>query len=125
MARKVLSKAEYESANNIANLIRSIMTEIESFVNQIILDNYPKEVTECLYSRVSLLKGSVLVNIMLFNVNTNTIVNYDIELFKLLQMCSGEGFEYLMNEKVPKMVKKSEEYSKAEEARKVYLEHSI
>lgn len=123
--KKKLSASDFEKSRHIANLMRSIFSEIEEFMNQIISDNFDKEIIDNLYSKIQLPVGKFIVNIELFNALTNTIVVFDMPLFELLQLCVSDSVEPLMNDKVPKMVKKSQQYKKTDNTNRVYLEQSI
>lgn len=123
--KKQVSASSFEQSRQIANLIRSIFSEIEAFMNKIISDNFDKEIIDNLYSRIQLPTGRFIVNIELLNTLTNTIVVFDMPLFELLQLCVSNSIEPLMNDKVPKMVKKSQQYKKTDNTNRVYLEQSI
>lgn len=123
--KRKLSKDNYEKARNIANLIRSIITEVEAFINQIIQDNYDDELVRNLFLKIHMPLKGAMINIEIFNKLTNTIVVYDMTLECLLNLCVSKSLEALMNDKVPKMVMKSQQYKKGENTNRVYLEHSI
>lgn len=123
--KKKISKSNYEQARNIANLIRSIITEVETFINQIIQDNFDEELVKNMFLKIHMpLRGS-MVNIEIFNRLTNTTVVYDMTIEMLLSHCASKTMEALMNDKVPKMVTKTQQYKKGESTNRVYLEHSM
>lgn len=123
--KKKMSQGDFEQSKSIASLLKSIFSEIDGFINQIISDNFDKDIVDNLYLKVQLPTGKFIVNIELLNTMTNTIVIFDMPLFELLQLCVSNSLEALMNDKVPKMVLKSQQYKKTDYTNRVYLEKSI
>lgn len=120
-----ISNSDYEQARSIANLLRSIITEVEAFINQIIQDNFDKELVDNLFLKVHMPFKGYIINIEIFNKLTNTTVVYDMTIEELLKFCVSKTLESLMNDKIPKMVLKSQQYKKGESTNRVCLEHSI
>jgi hypothetical protein len=123
--QKRLGKSETEAARSIANLLRSIITEVEAFVNQIIMDTCSEEMVKNLFLKMNLDKSGLLVMIQLLNVNTNTIVEYDIKLLDLVLHCQMQTLESLMNTQVPKMITMSSDEKKTDNIKTVYLKESL
>lgn len=119
---KSLPKDRFNQAMNLANLIRSMMNEIEVFIKQIIVDNFSEDIVINLSTRITLSNNGTIVNIEVYNSLTNVCVIYDMTLADLLKFSVSMTLEVLLNEKVPKMVNKSLQYEKTEDTNRVYLE---
>ena len=119
---KKLPQDRFNQAMNLANLIRSMLKEIEVFIKQIIIDNFSEDIVINLSTRITLSNNGTIVNIEVYNSLTNVCVIYDMTLADLLKFSVSMTLETLMNEKVPKMVNKSLQHKKTKDTNRVYLE---
>mgnify|MGYP001567456269 CR=1 FL=1 len=117
-----LPEDRFNQAMNLANLIRSMLNEIEVFIKKIIEDNFSEDIIINMSTRITLSNNGTIVNIEVYNSLTDTFVIYDMTLADLLKYSVSKTLEPLMNEKVPKMVDKSIHCKRSSNTNRVYLE---
>ena len=119
------SSQDLQEIASIVHLLQSIFKEIDTFVKQIVLDNFDEEVSMNLSSKVGMMQRGQMASIEIYNNITNTKVVYDMVIFDLLQFCMSKTLEGLLNEKVIEMVNKSLLEKPSKDMKTVYLDNVI